>query len=465
MPDDQPSAEPSRPRMALLQTVGTGGDKNPVWEALAKVTREREPDLLYQLCSQITKEKTIPKFDSELSPEELQRFERRIDTCPPEQEYQVGSLTTRYQKLIDQLRQEFPDIKIEADFTSGTKAMSAALFAAGISRQIDQLHYTTGPTDQTGRATRSDKVITLVPVVLTTERRLEILARLFNVGQFQAVCLETQELIKSLKSHADPSSDVRLLLYQAQTLRKIAEAYQKWDLFNWEGASHDLSKVMADESHDNRYSKAQWDLTRLKDQLSHLQQCKNCDPIHQMVDLYQNARRCISRHAYDDAVARFYRLCEYLLQWRFADQTGQKFPDETNIPTSQVRLDTLKERCPKLYQDKKRIVRGSTCKLGLQDTLRALAEMHDPIAKHIHDRYGSPWVDNNQSGPLANLLKHRNDSWLAHGFTPIDEDKAKGFEGTFEQLFLEIKADPCLREKINRAFDVTAFMKCPWGAR
>src|SRR5271157_4326788 len=139
----------------LLQTMGTGGPKNPVWEALAFAVRERRPDVLIQWCSQETLEQTVPKFEHALGPDDRPGVVRRSACKDPDD---VDGLAREYLRQIDELRAEFPESELELDFTSGTKPMSAAAAVAAIARRLPRLHYAVGHRDETGRAVQTDRL-------------------------------------------------------------------------------------------------------------------------------------------------------------------------------------------------------------------------------------------------------------------------------------------------------------------
>lgn len=169
------------PTKILLQTVGTGRDPNPnpapkppkpdpgnpVWEALAFTVQEIKPDRLIQLCSEKTARETIPKFLAEVGTLTTERHE--ITSPDPDD---VEKLAFQYGEELDRLRREFPEAEFYADYTSGTKPMSAALLAAAISRGIPQVCYATGIRDAGGRVTQTTGLQTLH----TGERQADYLA-------------------------------------------------------------------------------------------------------------------------------------------------------------------------------------------------------------------------------------------------------------------------------------------------
>jgi CRISPR-associated protein (TIGR02710 family) len=455
----------------LIQTVGTGGPANPVWEALAFTVRTCRPTLLVQWCSRETLVGTVPRFEQCLAPADRPPEIRRAACDNPDD---VDELARAYVAHIDELRREFPDALIELDFTSGTKPMSAAAVAAAVARRLPRLHYAVGPRDDTGRVTETSGLVSLETGHMVADGLLQELGRLFDRGQFTAVSEQARQLVGQL---AD-----RLLLARAASLAWLAEVYELWDRFAWAAA---FSKLR-DHSHTTKaphgLKDAGWDLGSIATQTEHLQRCKNAEPgPERLADLFANAQRRIGQGKFDDAVARLYRLIEYVGQVRFRTIFGIT---RAQNPTSKVPIGKLQSLAPQLAteirsrkpldepdsQDAEETPPASPddqqpkppdegfVDLGLQDTFYALAEAGDPIGRPVKARFDGP--SGKARGPLANLLHVRNNSLLAHGDSAVSKDAAEALFGEANQILTEhFRAEGL---DLPALIAPATFLRCPW---
>jgi len=437
----------------LFQTVGTGGPNNPVWEALAFCVHDRRPQMLVQWCSRETIGTTVPRFEDSLG-EAGWLVEVRRSVCVDAND--VDELVCRYLKEVDELRKGFPDAEMEVDFTSGTKPMSAAAVAVAVARRLPRLHYATGPKDETGRALRTDRLVSVDTGQMVADRLLGELGRLFDQGQFGAVWTQAQPLARQL---ADP-----LLQARAESLAVLAQAYDAWDRFAWKEAFSLLREYPKKETRSGCFSRAGWDREKLHAQVTHLKYCKSSSPPrHQrLVDLLANAERRLRQGRCDDAVARLYRLVEYVAQLRF--RSVFKIGKVDN-PTGKVPLDVLASHAPQLASQRRIQTRAEENKvdLGLRDTIEALCEAGDSLGAYLTPRYkGSDPARQEKKGPLGRLLDKRNNSWLAHGIEPVRREMAEEF---FKEVFAVV--DRLLQEEGVHLVDAirpAQFLACPWAA-
>ena len=433
----------------LIQTVGTGGPHNPVWEALVFSVRECRPDVLVQWCSKETLEKTVPRFEACLGKADRPGEIRRSACADPDN---VDSLVLDYLAQIDSLRAEFPNAVLEVDFTSGTKPMSAAAVAAAVARRLPQLHYAVGPRDESGRVVKTESLMSLDTGQMVAERLLCELGGLFNRGQFTAVCAQAESLVPDLIAPT--------LRARAESLAYLAKVYELWDRFAWDKAFCLLRDYEKREKKSRCLSCAGWDCQKLAVQLAHVKRCKdgNVRP-QRLADLLANAKRRIDQGRYDDAAARLYRLTEYIAQVRFRVQFGIPKPDN---PTSNVDIEVLARHAPRLAETlgKESPLVESRLTLGLRHTIDALAEAQDPIGRLMKDRYDAPNPDAKGKGPLGELLDARNQSLLAHGAQPIQEQVATALCEEVTAILAEHFriADIELAELLKAA----TFLACPW---
>jgi CRISPR-associated protein (TIGR02710 family) len=437
----------------LIQTVGTGGPNNPVWEALAFTVRERQPNRILWLCSQQTKEETLPKVKRairDLLPQdprdprpasESSTTETSVAVC--DDPSNVERLYSEYSRLIGDMRREMPDARIEVDYTSGTKAMSAAAVLAGIAHAVDCLHYAVGPYDETGRVTKTERLVSINPIAPVIDQQIGELGRLFNLTEFDAV----RQQISAIRHRAQEPQQHRRL----NSLDLLAKAYSLWDRFDWSGALH----ILRDADRKESVRESGWDTGMLQQQAKHLYACNTWNSANRLTDLLANAQRCISRGRFDDAVARLYRLTEYIGQVRFAKQ----FEINKENPTSNVSLEKLKRRAPQAASEHESESRQSgnekVVNLGLRATIDVLAEVGDPVGQLAKRLYDPPDPSRpEKKGPLGELLDRRNESLLGHGNQPVSKDIA-------EQLATQV--EKILREHLISDLLLPAqFLRCPW---
>lgn len=436
----------------LLQSVGTGGQSNPVWEALAFSVRDRAPDVLLQFCSRKTHDETLPKFDAAL--DGTPRPPGGAHICADEED--VQTLTIEYCAEIDRLAREYPGALFEADYTSGTKAMSAALVAACISRGVSRLHYATGPRDANGRVTRTDRLVSLDAAGIAAEYELAELGRLFDFGQFYSVSSLASKL-------SDRLSDGRQRA-RAATLAAVAAAYEAWDRFDWRQASDLLKRAIGTPD----LGAVGWDVRRLERQVRFLNICVNRphDPAR-LLDVLLNAERCVETGHFDDAACRLYRLVELIGQHRL--RARFKIAD-----TSKAAIDSLSAIAPQAAEKLRARSRdGATVELGLRYNLVVLAEAKDPVGVELWSRYEEA---GGRPGPLQQALDARNRSFLAHGDSPISRSDAECLQTSaaaaidlayaeFRDAIGESEGDAALRLELAtpmRLREVVQFVKCPW---
>ena len=427
----------------LFQTVGTGGPKNPVSEALAFTIRQIEPTAIVHLCSQKTADETLPKVKELLGdwPAPQQTF---IDDDPENLE----DLTLKYGKRMADARERYHAAEIHVDFTSGTKAMSAAVVAAGLAHNAAKLHYASGPRDESGRVIRTEWLVSLPADQLIARRRLDEAGLLFNRGHFEAARRIAEEHQSSL---TDP-----ILRARAHSLIFLAKGLDRWQRFDWSQARQILKDW---DRKENRLSleKAEWDTEHLERIVAHLsatsaKKNKSRATNERLADLLVNAERCIADARYDDAVARLYRLVEYITETRL---TAHGIDD-----TSKADPKIICTIAPRWSRAKGNPSSGGALKLGVRDQILILDEAGDEIGRQLAREYFGDDPDRKYpKGPLGNALNARNESLLAHGTTPIKKEVA----GQLFNLVQNALAAYLSREKLDELLDAARFPQCPWA--
>ena len=159
-------------------------------------------------------------------------------------------------------------------------------------------------------------------------------------------------------------------------------------------------------------------------------------------DLVLNAERRAAQQRYDDAVSRIYRALELLAQIRL--QRAYK------IKTSEAAIADMPEAFRKLYKnpnpDSERV------SLGLVLSYELLSACPEEPLGQLY------WQDDKK---IQGILKVRNNSILAHGFTPVSDTDYRKFAG-IAAAFIETAIE-CLCEQGKWGVPVqfpTAIPKC-----
>ncbi|MBM4094756.1 MAG: TIGR02710 family CRISPR-associated protein, partial [Planctomycetes bacterium] len=195
------------------------------------------------------------------------------------------------------------------------------------------------------------------------------------------------------------------------SLKKLAELYDAWDRFDHRAALNKLRDTLQ-SANDLRaalrdvvlFDRVFGMLKNHEEVLGPLADSRGGGLVR---DLLSNARRRDNESRWDDGTARLYRAIEAMAQDKLREQHG--IDNTKKIPLERVPSPLREE-----WQSR---ARDNAVMVGLQDAYLLLKQLGDPLgeqffASGLADREGSP-------------LTSRNDSILAHGFTPIS---AKSFE-------------------------------------
>lgn len=266
-----------------------------------------------------------------------------------------------------------------ADYTGGTKTMSAALVLVALQLGWGLSVVTGNRTDlQTVRdGTEYASVVNSHEV-----RARQLLTQAENLFN-QFAYASAAELAASLPGAAPLSSEVQR---QVQHLVTLARGFDGWDRFDHQGAYNLLEPYQAEMV-------PQWIF------LKQLVGPSRATGYQAVLDLLNNAKRRAKRHRYDDAVARLYRALEMFAQVCLQER-------QPSLDASDLDLELLPPEIRSKYarQDEK-------VKLSLVQDYELLADLHDPIGE----------IYQKQRGKVKDMLNKRNQSILAHGNTPIDE--------------------------------------------
>lgn len=320
---------------------------------------------------------------------DAQDFERCVETLRP-----LGA-------DVAQWAARGPSYTVVADFTGGTKCMSAAL--ALVAHQWPCRFSYVGGTQRTKGGVgvvvsgKEQIVVSQNPWDVLGYQAAEEAALLFDQGNYKAAFDALQKALPKV-SRPQMKQELHALTY-------LVQAYLQWDLFDHKGALASLKEAqrrMNDLCH--LFPEAEAALRRTAhDHAKWLEHLREKRPSRQVViDLLASARRCKDRGRYDDAVARLYRAVEATAQWRLAQRHG--IPDTGKVP-----MDKLPEPLKGEWASR---AKEGYVELALRHDYRLLAALGDDLGQKFHsmlDEHKLP-------------LDARNKSILAHGFEPVGKE-------------------------------------------
>jgi len=414
----------------LIMTVGTGRRRSDIAEALLFSIDRHRPNKVVFLCTAKSEKETMPFLAKGLG-----QLEYEVVCLPNENDVQY-----LYQAYLEQMKKYD---QIVVDFTSGTKAMSAAVFAAAISLEAARISYITGPRDSGGRVTRSTDVVALSPVEVIAERQLQRARELFALYDFHAAA----RLADSYRQALPEDSPLKA---QAKTIWMVSAAYDLWDHFKWKQARQYLSKAA-----NPREGLVGVDTAQLAANADFLDAVvRKSWGYERLIDLGNNARRRLEQNRFDDALARLYRAFEYLVQ--------ECLRNDYEIDTARLeleRLDPLSAQTRRKWRSKAKQTKGRLT-IGLRDGIELLAEFGSPVGEALIRMYWrKQWGPQAELGPkdageLQNWLNERNASFLAHGSVPAKKHTVQAMLEAYGSV-LEVMIQP---EEMHRLQEQARFV-------
>ena len=298
--------------------------------------------------------------------------------------------------ITDVLRR-FPDANIIADYTGGTKSMSAGLVMAALEHQDVTLQLVTG--------SRSDLIKvhdgSQYAVHANSEQiRFERLIAPYRQAWSRYAYSEAEAGLRQLD--APRSHELR---GQFSKFRDLSRAFADWDNFNHQSALTALQRYAPGLSANLKVYLAI--ALRLNDQNPAKREAA------QLFDLYLNARRRAAQGRYDDAIARVYRLLEWTAQWLLKTQC--------NIETANVDPTAIPEGMGLTKNRDGQYQAGLFVAWQLVN-LKTTGEAASFIQREEKN--------------LLNHLKIRNKSILAHGFEPVKDSDWQTIHAWVEQQFI-----------------------------
>lgn len=210
--------------------------------------------------------------------------------------------------LVEKMRslaRERPGASIVADFTGGTKSMSAALTLAALEAGA-ALEVVTGERRDLVRVRdRTEQAIALRTKRIVGAREFERLAAGWSRHAYQEAAEGFGRLWSDLKAEGLSRSERS----RCARAKELSEAFAAWDSFDHRRAAGCLAKSLYKDLEIGGRN----DWAALAGALARGQGAP-WGALH-LRDLWHNAQRCAVRGRWDDAVARLYRLWEAIAQW------------------------------------------------------------------------------------------------------------------------------------------------------
>lgn len=302
---------------------------------------------------------------------------------------------------IVELARRFPDGGLVADYTGGTKTMTAALVCAVLEAAHVELQLVTGARTTLDRVESGEQAVS---ASVTRLRLQHEMARYLDAWS-RFGYREAEQGLNGIRVAADSVDGPRL-----NQARALSRALAEWDDFDHAEALRSI------EPYGGLVASA---YPRLLPTLRLLAQEESAagrqrEPAR-LVDLWLNAERRAARGRFDDAIARWYRLLEWTAQWQL--RTALR-ADTADFPRDLLppEVDAIPGRDGKI-------------RVGLWQAWQVVGCRLSGPAQELAVGQGAA---------LRDLLDLRNRSILAHGFRPVSAADWRRVHSWTEEQFLPV---------------------------
>jgi CRISPR-associated protein (TIGR02710 family) len=337
--------------------------------------------------------------------------------------------------LLGGLKSKFPDAQIIADYTGGTKSMSAGLFAASLDVEGITIGLVSGDRFNLIKVKDGTQSLrTSHATQIHVERQIKSIPNSFKNFDYPTAMSWLEE---TLSLPDIPLAKQAML----QKWLVLARGLDSWDKFDHASAWKFLRNYRA--TYTNlvmfleavTWSRKKLDANFVREELPGLSKSPKGHGYELVEDLFLNAQRRATQHRFDDAVARLYRALELLAQARLKLQYG--------IDTGDVSLENLPQQLRGQYESMANP--GGKIKLPLTSAFELLANLTafypEPLGE-VYQQY---------KNQVKDFLSIRNKSLLAHGLTPVRaEDYKKAelfFTASVDEAFSKLALKPYAARK------------------
>lgn len=305
--------------------------------------------------------------------------------------------------------------QVIADYTGGTKTMTAALVLAALDGRVE-LQSVTGARADLVKV--RDGTQSAVPATVERIRFLHDV-RPAMAAWGRHAWDEAARLLEALGAPRNAS-----LRATWQRAWDVSRAFAAWDRFDHAGALQIL------ESYDRIIASA---LPAHYPALKILANAGHSAHIGlRLWDLWLNAQRRAEDGRYDDAVARVYRLLEWTAQWQLESRKGWRTAD---LPAEIAEAAGIPPN------------RDGKSQAGL---FAAWGLVSDHCGGELRDFFARERL------ALLDRLKRRNDSILAHGSVPVSSPDWQTWK-----VWLEAEFEPLLKALLDKAGVKQPFPQLP----
>jgi CRISPR-associated protein (TIGR02710 family) len=273
------------------------------------------------------------------------------------------------------------DCQVIANYTGGTKTMSAAMAFVGLLTEKWDLSINVGPRIDLIKVRSGDVPVSIHKWQIFCQTQIGPVRRLIHDFDYAHAAFVMTEMLQHPLEKA-----FRDRLVEA---RQMCQSFDYWDKF-----VHDKALEILEHFGD-RFPKLVIALRKISGRL------KSSSGYERVGDLLNNAARKAHRGYYDDAVGRLYRATELFAQIRLETKHNQH--------SDNIQLSDLPPRLQKKYESR---VRGNNkLILALKEDYELLSGLDDPVGR-LYDK---------EKKKILSALKSRNDSISAHGLKPLDD--------------------------------------------
>ncbi|MFN3361479.1 MAG: TIGR02710 family CRISPR-associated CARF protein [Pseudanabaenaceae cyanobacterium] len=423
--------------MTKVLFITVGGSSQPVVTAIKTVKSDR----VVFICSSHKKGKgSVDQVTGEGKPCEIRKGDvvEKLPNIPTQAEIRdkfdpnrdviliddPDDLSECYTKItegLERVRAENREANIFADYTCGTKTMSAALVVASLDYEVELMITTNTARTNTIKVEGEERTKKARTIGMSVKRLLkQHIDRYLREFNYSAAVNYLTQLIANYQLN-----EQRIDMYI-----DLCRAFDLWDIFDHNGAWQRLKPYMKGFRDYGLFLKKVMFSRNLLDPDFKSDDRMKGHGYEVLQDLLLNAERRKVQRRYDDAVGRLYRSLELLAQLRLLLQYDLK---TGNIETSKL---------PESLQSKYDELRSTDGKvqLGLQRAYELLSELNDPLGS-VYDQY---------RGKIKDALATRNYSLMAHGFSPITEERYKEFAACVI-AFIQEGLGVCVDSKLQEA--------------
>ena len=318
-------------------------------------------------------------------------------------------------RAIGELSERFPDADLVADYTGGTKSMTAALVCAVLESDVT-LQLVVGARTNLDRVSDGTEQAVAASIDgVRLERRMAPYLGAWRRFAYREAERGLERITVAVNSPDRP---------RLQRARSLSRVFALWDDFDHDGA---WAALEASPACKGFVASSFPELLPALQRLTHDPADDASVEPARLFDLWLNAERRADQGRFDDAVARWYRLIEWTAQWLIHIKLDANTADlrrELLPPGMEVEPDAKGQ-----------------IKVGLTKAWQTVAHHVQGPARNFFKHQGPR---------LIGLLERRSQSILAHGFKPVNEAHWRELACWTESHFLPVFRELALEAGVER---------------